>query len=644
MKPFYALPLLFAVPSIAAIPTPPRPVTDPRSLISPADPAAAPVPIDDLVYSRGLFDAAWSADGRQLFVSTNLTGRYNIWRMDADGSWPVQLTQSDDGQGGFAVAPDGKTLFYTQDKGGNEQYDIYAVPTAGGAVRNLTNTPDLRESGLLFAPDGRAIALSTKKTGEGQNNLAVMDLASGQVRGLTHEADAQWNWSPAAWTDGGRSLIANRAYTDGSLGEVWKVDVASGTATKLLGKPGVFYSATDATRDGSAIAVTTNERTKQQHAVVFSPATGAVRVLKPTPWEQSSGAISPDGRAMIVQTGEDGRQSLELVDLATLTERPLALPPGVNGTIGTQPFTPDSRRLLVLHSGADTPGEVQAFDVATGQMSQLTHLAMASLAPEHLPKSRIVTYKSFDGTLVSAVVTLPFNLNRDGSNPAVVFPHGGPTGQTTDGFSRYATALASRGYVVIQPNPRGSTGYGLAFQKANYQDLGGGDLKDELAAKQFVVDSGYVNPKKVGIFGGSYGGYMTLMAIGRAPDEFAAAVDLFGIIDWRTMWQHEDALLQAYQKSLLGAPDQYPKVYDATSPLTYINAAKAPLLVQQGENDIRVPAGQAKQVVEALKAKGNIVDAVYYPEEGHGFQKREHQLDSLQRIVDWFDKYLKGAK
>jgi len=644
MKPFYALPLLFAVPSIAAIPTPPRPVTDPRSLVSPADPAAAPVPIDDLVFSRGLFDAAWSADGRQLFVSTNLTGRYNIWRMDADGSWPVQLTQSDDGQGGFSVAPDGKTLFYTQDKGGNEQYDIYAVPTAGGAVRNLTNTPDLRESGLLIAPDGRAIALSTKKTGEGQNNLAVMDLASGQVRGLTHEADAQWNWSPAAWTDGGRSLIANRAYTDGSLGEVWKVDVASGTATKLLGKPGVFYSATDATRDGSAIAVTTNERTKQQHAVVFSPATGAVRVLKPTPWEQSSGAISPDGRAMIVQTGEDGRQSLELVDLATLTERPLALPPGVNGTIGTQPFTPDSRRLLVLHSGADTPGEIQAFDVATGQMSQLTHLAMASLAPEHLPKSRIVTYKSFDGTLVSAVVTLPFNLNRDGSNPAVVFPHGGPTGQTTDGFSRYATALASRGYVVIQPNPRGSTGYGLAFQKANYQDLGGGDLKDELAAKQFVVDSGYVNPKKVGIFGGSYGGYMTLMAIGRAPDEFAAAVDLFGIIDWRTMWQHEDALLQAYQKSLLGAPDQYPKVYDATSPLTYINAAKAPLLVQQGENDIRVPAGQAKQVVEALKAKGNIVDAVYYPEEGHGFQKREHQLDSLQRIVDWFDKYLKGAK
>jgi dipeptidyl aminopeptidase/acylaminoacyl peptidase len=636
--------LMVSTAALAEIPTPARPVTDPKSLVSPADPLAASVPIDDLVFSRGVADATWSADGRQLFVSTNLTGRYNIWRMDAGGSWPVQLTQSDDSQSGFAVSPEGKTLYYTQDKGGNEQYDIYAVPIAGGEPKDLTNTPDVREQGLLMAPNGRAMALSTKRSGQGQVDLAVMDMASGQVRALTHETDPQWRWNAVAWTDGGKSLIANRSFADSTASEVWKVDAATGKATKLLGKPGVVYSASDATRDGSAVALTTNEGTHQLHAAVYMPATGAIRTLKATPWEQNSGAISPDGRSMVVQTGEDGRQTLELVDLATLAEQPLAMPPGVNDTLGTQPFTPDSKRLLVMHSGADTPGEIQAFDVADGKMTQLTHLAMASLAPEHLPKSRIVTYKSYDGTLVSAVVTMPFNLKRDGSNPAVLMPHGGPTGQTNDGFNRYATALASRGYVVIQPNPRGSTGYGLAFQKANFQDLGGGDLKDELAGKQFLVDSGYVDAKKVGIFGGSYGGFMTLMAIGRAPDEFAAAVDLFGIIDWRTMWQHEDALLQAYQKSLLGSPDANPKVYDATSPLTYIQAVKAPLLVQQGENDIRVPAGQAKQVVEALKKKGNTVDSIFYPEEGHGFSKREHQQDSLQRTVDWFDKYLKGGK
>ena len=645
MKQVYLLPLLLAsTAAVAEIPTPARPVTDPKTLTSPSDPQAAPVPIDDLVFSRGVFDSTWSADGRQLFISTNLTGRYNIWRMDSSGSWPVQLTQSDDNQGGLTVSPDGKTLYFTQDKGGNEYTDIYAVPTGGGEPKNLTNTPELREGSLLIAPDGRAMALSTKAKTEGQVNLALMDMASGQVRPLTHEADPQWQWSAVAWSDGGRSLIANRSFVGGDKGEVWKVDAASGKATKLLGKPDVIYTATGATPDGSAVAITTNDQTKQLHAAVYAPASGAIRTLKPTPWEQNSGAISPDGRSMVVQTGENGRQTLELVDLATLAEQPLAMPPGVNGTAATQPFTPDSRRLMILHSGADTPSELQAFDLAAGRTVPLTHLAMASLAPEHLPKSQVVTYKSYDGTLVSAIVTMPFNLKRDGSNPAVVMPHGGPTGQTNDGFSRYATALASRGYVVIQPNPRGSTGYGLAFQKANFQDLGGGDLKDELAAKQFLVDSGYVDAKRVGIAGGSYGGFMTLMAIGRAPDAFAAAVDLFGIIDWRTMWQHEDAELQAYQKSLLGSPDEFPKVYDANSPLTYINAVKAPLLVQQGENDIRVPAGQAKQVVEALQKQGNTVDSVFYPEEGHGFYKREHQQDSLQRMVDWFDKYLKGAK
>jgi len=644
MRVLYALPLLFAAPVAAQIATPARPVTDPKSLVSPADPLAKPVPIDDLVFTRGALDASWSADGRQLFVSTNLTGRYNIWRMDAAGSWPVQLTQSEDNQGGFAVSPDGRTLYYTQDKGGNEQYDIYAVPTGGGAPVNITNTRDVRESSLLVAPDGRAIALSTKRSGQGQSDLAVMDIAAGQVRALTHEADAQWGWNAVAWVNGGRSLIADRSFVDGSASEVWSIDVATGKATRLLGKPEVVYSATDATADGSAVALTTNEATHQPHAAVYVPATGAIRTLTPTPWEQSSGAISPDGRSMVVQTSEDGRQTLELADLSTLAEHPIALPPGVNGAVGTQPFTPDSRRLLVLHSGADTPGEIQAFNLAGGTTAQLTHLAMASLAPEHLPKSRIVTYRSFDGTLVSAIVTMPFNLKRDGSNPAVVVPHGGPTGQTNDGFSRTATALASRGYVVIQPNPRGSTGYGLAFQKANYQDLGGGDLKDELAGKQFLVDSGYVDAKRVGVTGGSYGGFMALMGIGRAPDAFSAAVEQFGIIDWRTMWQHEDAQLQAYQKSLLGSPDQFPKVYDANSPLTYIQAVKAPLLVLQGENDIRVPVGQARQVAAALKAKGNVVDAVYYPEEGHGFYKREHQQDALQRTVDWFDKYLKGAK
>jgi len=637
-----ALPLLAAFPALAQIPTPERAVTDPKSLTSPVNPDARAVPLADIGASRSLGSVAWSIDGKRIFVATNLTGRTNIWRTDAAGSWPVQLTQSDDAQTGLTASADGQYLYFQQDVGGNEYSDIYRVPVNGGAVENLTNTPDRRESGMLPGPSGGLVALSTKLRSEGQSNVAVMD-ANGVVRVLTKEADPQYGWSPIAWIDGGKALIANRDRVDSKVGEVWRIDIATGAATKLMAKADTIYTAADATADGRWIAVNTDVDTGQIHAGLYDSVSRQWKWLKPTPWEQTASIFTRDGRTLIFGTNADTRSTLYRYDLATGTEIPLAIPPGVNYPVGSEPRSPDGRTLMVNHSGADSPANLYLYDLTAGTARPATQLAIASLQPAALPKSDVVTYKSFDGTLISAIVTMPANLKRDGSNPAIVLPHGGPTGQAQDGYSRYATAFASRGYVVIQPNFRGSTGYGKAFQDGNVKDLGGADLKDTVAAKHFLVDSGYVDAKRVGIFGGSYGGFMTLMAIGRAPDEFAAAVQWFGIINWRTMYRDQDEQLKAYQRSLLGTPDSDPRVYDAASPLTYIRAAKAPLLTIQGENDIRVPRGQAQEVHDILKAKGNVVETIFYPAEGHGFQKKENQLDSLTRTVAWFDTYLKPS-
>lgn len=641
-----ALPLLMALPAahpaIAQIATPDRPVTNPASLQSPVNPKARAVPVADIGASRTLGSVAWSIDGKQIFVATNLTGRTNIWRTDTAGSWPVQLTQSDDAQTGLTASADGHYVYFQQDVGGNEYSDIYRVSVDGGAVENLTNTPDRRESGMLPGPVGGLVALSTKLKSQGQTNVAVMD-ATGAVRVLTQEADPQYGWTPIAWIDGGKALIANRDRIDSKVGEVWRIDVASGAATKLIAKADTVYDAADATADGKWIAVNTDVGTGQIHAGLYDVAAKRWTWLKPTPWEQTASLFTRDGKTLIFGTNADTRSTLYAYDLATGAETALPIPPGVNYPVGREPRSPDGRTLMVNHSGADSPANLYLYDLATGASRPATQLAIASLQPDVLPKSTVVTYKSFDGTLVSAIVTMPANLKRDGGNPAIVLPHGGPTGQAQDGYSRYATAFASRGYVVIQPNFRGSTGYGKAFQDGNYKDLGGGDLKDTIAAKDFLVKTGYVDAKRVGIFGGSYGGFMTLMAIGRAPDEFAAAVQWFGIINWRTMYRDQDEELKAYQRGLLGTPESDPKVYDAASPLTYIRDAKAPLLTIQGENDIRVPRGQAQEVHDILKAKGNVVETIFYPAEGHGFQKRENQLDSLTRTVAWFDRYLKPA-
>ncbi len=305
-------------------------------------------------------------------------------------------------------------------------------------------------------------------------------------------------------------------------------------------------------------------------------------------------------------------------------------------------FSPDGKSLLLSHQDTQRPSDLWVYDLASGKPRQLSYSAVAGLNPNDLPAAQLVHYKSFDGKMISAFLWMPYNLKRNGANPAVVLPHGGPTGQTFASFSATAAALASRGYVCIAPNVRGSTGYGLAFQKANYQDLGGGDLQDEVYATKFLIDTGYVDARKIGITGGSYGGFMTLMAVGKTPDVWAAGVEMYGIINWYTMLQHEDPMLQQYEKTLLGDPEKDRAVYEANSPIKYIRDEKAPLLVLQGENDIRVPKEEAEQVVEILKKEGRTVDAHYYPAEGHGFAKRENQIDALERTVAWFDKYLKG--
>jgi dipeptidyl aminopeptidase/acylaminoacyl peptidase len=337
----------------------------------------------------------------------------------------------------------------------------------------------------------------------------------------------------------------------------------------------------------------------------------------------------------------DGRASVQFVDTATLKASERNAPLGLNtGAASPTSFLPDGSYLL-LHQDSTHPANLYVLH-ADGDLKQITHNESPGLAAAVVPPSQLVTYKSFDGRLISAFVWVPFNLKRDGKAAAVVMPHGGPTGQIVDSFSSRALLLASRGFVVIAPNVRGSTGYGMEFQNANFKDLGGGDLKDEIAGVDFLKATGFVDPKKIGIWGGSYGGFMTLMAIGKTPDVWSAAVDEYGILNWYTMLQHEDPYLQEYEKTLLGDPEKDRAVYEASSPLKYIRNEKAPLLVLQGERDIRVPKEEAEQVVAILKAEGRTVDAVYYPEEGHGFLKREHQTDELTRAAAWFERYLQG--
>jgi dipeptidyl aminopeptidase/acylaminoacyl peptidase len=622
-----------------------RQLTDPHAVMSASNAAAHALSIDDLYFTRSVSDATWSPDGKEIAFTTDLTGRPNLWKVHAAGGWPVQLVQSNQRQYGAAWSPDGKWIAYQQDLDGNELWDVFVVASDGGDPVNLTNTPNVREESPRWSPGGKAIALNIKDKTATSYDLATLDFATRQVKNLTHEQDPNRSWASVAWSPDGRTLYATRYEISFQDSDVYAVDVATGKQTNLTPHRGkVLTFASSLSPDGKTLLVTSNEHGGYQNVALLDIATHRLRWATDTQWEASANDFSSDGGSFTYTLNADGLVDAYLVDSATLKAKKIPTGSGVNTFPGNpSSFSPSGAKLLLSHQSSVQPSDFWVYDIASGHIERLTRSAIASVVTAPMPESQVVHYRSFDGKLISALLWVPVNLKRDGSNPAVVLPHGGPTGQTDDRWSPLVAALVSRGYLCIAPNVRGSTGYGLAFQKANYQDLGGGDLQDEVYASRFLQATGYVNSRKIGITGGSYGGFMTLMALGRTPDEWAAGVELFGIINWMTMLEHEDPQLQQYEKSLLGDPVKDRRAYDAASPITYLHSARAPLLVLQGDNDPRVPREEAEQVVDILTKDGKTVAVHYYANEGHGFAKRENRIDAARRTVEWFDKYLKGA-
>jgi dipeptidyl aminopeptidase/acylaminoacyl peptidase len=627
------------VPGPVTLGVPARGLTEPSTIASPVVAAANALPLEDLVSLRDAAGAAWSADGRHIIMSINLTGRYNLWSVPVDGGFPQQLIQSEETQGGIVTSRDGKEILFEADKQGNSIYDIFSIASNGGAARNLNNTPDISESRAIYPPVGRVIAISRRPANEPSSNIALLDLATGKTKNLTNEREKEYSWSPVGFTSDGRSLIANRHDADHIKSAIYSINIATARAQALTPTGNAYHEASALSDDSRWIALATDDKIGvRQAALMDLRAANKVTFIQPSPWEQSSGAFTPDSRSVSFTTNVDGRTKIALAAVGGGAITAVDLPEGVNNDAG---FSPDGKTMLLAHSSGSDPFEFWTGDLNTGTVKQFTRFGLASLNPASLPKTRLVHYASADGTVISAFVWIPPNLKRDGTARGIVLPHGGPSEQQFDNFNATAAALASRGYFVIAPNFRGSTGYGTAFKLSDRYDLGGGDLIDTNYAARFLVATGYVDKNRIGITGGSYGGFMTLMALGRSPDVYAAGVAGYGIVNWFTMYTDQDISVQQYQRALIGDPVINKDAYIASSPLTYLDKVKVPLLVLQGDNDPQVPRTEAEQVIKILKSRNQIVEGKFYPDEGHGFNKRENVLDALERTINWFDKYLK---
>ncbi len=615
-------------------------VTDPKKISSKPNAQVEPrsLTIEKLYMTRQIGHPTWSPDGKSIAFISNMSGRNNIWLVSAEGGFPVQLTVSDQRQTAPAWSPDGKWIAYQSDYDGDEQWDIFLVSPKTGKVVNLTQTREIAEQNPTWSPDGRYLAYEVKPKASAAYEIDIYDMIMREVTHLTTGTPQdKGNYNPI-WSKDGKYIVYTQEQAKGTDSNIFLADVATGKSTQLTPHEGEQrFLANDLSPDGKHVLVTSNAADGYENIGLLDVTIKKITWLTQDKWEIRGGEFSPDGKHLTFSTNVDGNEDIYLHDLATGKSTALAIPKGVNEPAGGHSaFSADGTRLLYFHNGPTAPTDLWVYHLATGKSQQITRSLVAGIRSEDMVEPYLIHYPSRDGKwIISAFLYVPYNMPRNGQNAAIVFIHGGPTSQTMNSFNRFVQFAVNQGYMVLAPNYRGSTGYGKEFQQANLFDMGGGDLQDILAGVDWIKQTGHLDPKKIAVVGGSYGGYLSMMAVTKAPDVWAAGVPIVPFVNWFTEIENEDPVLRQGDLATMGDPVKNKALYEERSPINYIDRIKAPLLLLAGGHDPRCPKSETQQVVDAIKKRGGTVDYKIYENEGHGFARVENQIDAYQRVANF---------
>jgi len=630
----------------------PQAITDPKQITSkPNAQVEKSLSIEKLYMTRAIGGTAWSPDGKTVAFISNISGRNNLWLVSAEGGWPVQLTISDRRQAAPAWSPDSKWIAYQSDYDGDEQWDIFLVSPKTGQVVNLTKTREIAEESPAWSPDGRYLAYMVKPKTSSVFEIDVYDMVMRQVKHLTTGTPKDKLNAGPIWSKDGKLIVYTQQQAKGTDSNIFIADVANGKSTLLTPHNGEqLYTANALSPDARKLLITSNAANGYDNVGLLDVATKKIEWLTQDKWEISGGDFSPDGRYATWTANVDGNSDIYLHELAGGKTIALPLPKGVNTPGGSESaFTRDGSRLLYYHNGPNAPNDIWVFDqaggdVASGKSHQVTQALVAGVRSEDMVEPYLVHYPSRDRKwTISAFVYVPYNLPRNAQHPAIVYVHGGPTAQTVNSFNRFVQYVANQGYIVIAPNYRGSTGYGKDFQQANLFDMGGGDLQDVIAAADWIKQTGYVDPKKLILMGGSYGGYMTMMGVTKAPEVWAAGVPIVPFVNFFTEIENEDPVLQQSDMATMGDPVKTKALYQDRSPIFFVDQIKAPLLLLAGGHDPRCPKTESQQVVDAIKKRGGVVEYKVYENEGHGFARVENQIDAYKRVADFLKAHVPPA-
>lgn len=599
--------------------------------------------IEQLCDNLAIGAAGFNSDETKVIVNNNRTGIFNVYELSIADTSMLPLTASGK-ESYFAVdyLPGSENFIYSADEGGNENSHLYLKKKTDTSAKDITPWPNSTNSFLSWSDDKKSLYVISNKRNPKVFDLWKIDTASWNAV-LLYENDSAYDINGLSKSE--RYLGLSKSITT-DKNELYLFDRNAKTAKRLSNDNEARWEIQAIERNDSLLFYTTNDGSEFSYLVRYNINSGKTEKLFEDKWDVVGMSLSEHEKFHTVFVNEDGQNKIRLFDHSNNKE--VAFPEIKDGDVQNIFISPSEKNLLLSVGSSTSPNNLYAYNFESKQLKQLTSTLNKSIDANDLVKAEVVRFKSFDGKEIPAIYYRPQQASAENKTGALVWVHGGPGGQSRIGFSNSIQYLVNHGYAVLAVNNRGSSGYGKTFYKLDNRDHGNGDLKDCVYGKKWLAEQDYIDSSAIGIYGGSYGGCMVLNALCSYPNEFKVGVDLFGVANWLRTLRSIPPYWESFRKALfeeMGDPNSADSVrLKNASPLNNYQKITKPLLVFQGANDVRVLPVESEEIVAGVKKNGVPVEYVVYPDEGHGFIKKENQITTSKKTLEFLDQYLKPKK
>jgi len=585
---------------------------------------------------------SFSPDESHILYSSDEPGIYNAYTIPVGGGEPNQLTSSDSNAVFvYSYFPHDERFLFRSDQGGNELWHIY-LRNKDGSVRDLTPYEGHRAIFYSWAHDDSSFYF-----GSNRRNKQFMDVYEMDTRTfepvMVFQNDSGYSFGGVSNDE--RYIALHKTITRDNS-DIYLLDRETGDVNLLTEHDGnVNYYPSDFSVDSGSLYWLTDEGSEFTYVQRYDIASGERETVYSTDWDVMYIYFSRNGKYRVTGVNADAKTEIQVRDTESGEE--VDLPELPDAQISSVNIARSEEIMSFYVNGSRSPNNLYTYDFTTGEVNQLTQSLNPKIDPRDLVDAQIVRYESFDGLEIPALLYKPHQIKPGAKAPAIVSVHGGPGGQARVGYDALNQYLVNHGYVLIDVNNRGSSGYGKSFYQADDRKHGDEDLQDCIEAKDFLASTGYVDTSRVAILGGSYGGYMVLAALTFEPTAFAAGVDLFGISNWIRTLESIPPWWEAQRKALyqeIGNPKEDREYLRSISPLFHAENIQRPLLVLQGANDPRVIKEESDDIVGAVKENNVPVEYVVFDDEGHGFRKKSNRIEGYITIREFLDTHLKSEE